>query len=145
MTYYVKRVCQPVLTLCGLIWFKIFLFSRFSMVHTSPIVCASVCVCMPVCLCLSCVRAGLQGHLGPWFPAQDEWALLHHCLGQQRSRLRLAMFRGKKKCGVGGADGACRSCIPHPWQRSGVIPFCIHLTVASDSVVDPGLIKTSGF
>lgn len=51
---------------------------------------------MCVCVCLSCVRAGLQGHPGPWFPAQDEWAPLHHCLGQQRSRLRLVMFEGEK-------------------------------------------------
>lgn len=41
--------------------------------------------------------------------------------------------------------GARRSCILHPWQRSEVIPFCIHLTAAPDRVVDPGLIKTSGF
>lgn len=51
---------------------------------------------------------------------------------------------GEKEVEVGGAGGACKSCILHPWQRSGVIRFCIHLTAVSDSVVDPGLIKTSG-
>lgn len=54
------------------------------------------------------------------------------------------MFGGKKEV-EWGAAGARRSCILHPWQRSRVIPFCIHLTAASDRVVDPGLIKTSGF
>lgn len=66
------------------------------MVHISPIVCVRVFASL-VCLCLSCVHAGLQGHLGPWFPAHDEWALLHHCLGQQWSRLWLAVFGGKKR------------------------------------------------
>ncbi len=98
-----------------------------------------------MCLCLSRVRAGLQGHLGPWFPAQDEWALFHHCLGQEWSRLRLAGVVGGGRGGGRGTDGERRSCILHPWQRSGVVPFCIHLVAASDRVVDPGLIKTSEF
>lgn len=90
-------LCQPMLSPWGLIWLKVCLFNgTFSAVHTSSIVCLQVWVCLHtcVCLCLSCVRAGLQGHLRPWFPAQDEWALLYHCLGQQWSRLRLAMFGG---------------------------------------------------
>lgn len=137
---------QPMFSPCGLIWSKVLLFNgTFSAVHTSSIVCLQVWVCLHtcVCLCLSCVRAGLQGHLRPWFPAQDEWALLYHCLGQQWSRLRLAIFGGGR--GYRGADRACRSCILHPWQGSGVIPFCIHLSAVSDRVVDPGLIKMSGF
>lgn len=72
--------------------FKHFLLTLDSTVHEAQL-CECVCVHMPVC---GCVRVGLQGHLGPWFPAQDEWALLHHCLGQQQSRPRLVMF------GVGG-------------------------------------------
>lgn len=68
--------------------------------------CVSASVCSQTCVsALVCVRVRLQGHLGPWFPAQDEWALLYHCLGQQRSRLRLPMFRGGKEVVGGGHVG----------------------------------------
>lgn len=128
-------------------WFglKSFFFQGFLWCTQAQLcvrVCAFACLC--VCACLVFVR-GYKGTLAPgsqprmnglssiivWGSSGADWGW--RCLG------------GKRSVGWGGADGACRSCIPHPWQRSGVIPFCIHLTVASDSVVDPGLIKTSGF
>lgn len=104
---------------------------------------------MSACLCLSCECVfvsvwGWRGQCVPWFPAQDEWVLLHHCLGRRQSRLRMGMFQ-EKKGDRGGAAGGHRTCFLHPWQGSGVIPFCIHLTAASDKVGDPGLIKTSEF
>lgn len=111
---------------------------------TQAWLCERVFIHILVCFCLSCVRLGLQGHLGPWFPAPG-WMgsppLLFGAETEPKEACDVSGERGRER----GGDKPRRSCILHPWQRSEVSPFCIHLTAESDRVVEPGLIKMSGF